>query len=77
MEESHGDTMDGKTQITGAAEVPSWHNTQRLRLRYAITAAVEQTEVLRARVDTATIESVADGRSNLRLTETGHTLAAA
>jgi hypothetical protein len=76
IEGSGQDTMDGETQKTRADAAGPVRYAQRLRPSGDNAGGNNPTDGLRARVNTATIESVSDGRSNPGLTETGHTLAA-
>jgi hypothetical protein len=74
IEGSGQDTMDGEIQTTRANAAFPVYYAQRLRPSGDDAGGNGPTDGLRARVNTATIESVVDGRSNPGLAETGHTL---
>jgi hypothetical protein len=76
IEGSGQGTMDGETQTARADAVPPLHEAQHLSPNGDNAGRNGSTDGLRARVNAATVNGVAGGGSNPRLSETGHTLAA-
>jgi hypothetical protein len=74
IEGSGADTMDGETQKARADAVPRLHEAQHLSRNGDNAARNSPTRGLRARVNTATVNGVADGGSNPGLIGTGHGL---
>jgi hypothetical protein len=74
IEGSGADTMDGETQTTRTDAAPPLHETQHSSPNRDNAARNSPTRGLRARVNTATVNGVADGGSNPSLAGTGHAL---
>jgi hypothetical protein len=74
IEGSGAETMDGETQTARADALPPLHDAQHLSPNSDNADRNSPTHGLRAKVNTATVNGVTDGRSNPGLAGTRHTL---